>query len=182
MLTGGASTRMGCDKARLTVQGQPLAERIAGQLGRLGIPVTVLGNAPIEGHQFLADVASYEGPPAALARFVPSADAVFVSACDLVRFDERVVDLLAGLLGSEDAAIPEVGGRMQPLCALYRASAWQELSAALEAGNRSMMAWVDRLDVRMVSESELANAGLDPRCPLGVNTQEELELALSNLA
>ena len=83
VLTGGESRRMGFDKASIAIDGVPQADRIVRQFLAAGLPVTVLGRQPINGAAFLPDEEMFGGPIAALTRFVPSAEFVFVSSCDL---------------------------------------------------------------------------------------------------
>lgn len=169
---------MGADKAHLMVDGTPLATRIATQISAASIPLTVLGNKPIPGFDFLADAEEYAGPLLALARFVPTMGAVFVASCDLVRFDSRLIDLLASRIGEHDAAIPLIGDRAQPLCALYHRRCWDSLVGLVAKGRRSMMAWVDQLDVQHIDESAFAGAQIDPSSVLGANTPEEFARAI----
>ncbi len=175
LLTGGASRRMGEDKAKLLIDGVPQAKRIADSLLAAGIPVTTLGREPVEGCAFLADAAEFAGPLAALARFKPTAEAVFVASCDLPRFNARLVDFLASVLGDSDAAIPFVNGFRQPLCALYRASAFDRLDRLNDA---CTMAWVDALACAIVTEEDLRTGGIHPLSTQGANTRGELREVL----
>jgi len=168
---------MGSDKAKLTFDGRPLAERSARGLADAGYPVTVLGREAIPSFAFQRDDREFEGPLAALAGHEPNAELVFVLACDLPRFDPRAVAVLAQIL--EDlpdthVALPFLDGRRQPLCALYRWRAWRFLPDLIAQGKRSMMAWLDGLTVRDVSEPEWQVAGIDPGSFKGVNSPEDL--------
>jgi len=178
VLTGGASRRMGQDKARLSVNGEVLSERIARDLLDTCSRVTVLGKEPIAGLQFLPDVEEYAGPLVALSRFEPVSEAVFVTSCDLPRFDARLVDLFLELLQDNDAVLPLNEEQVQPLCALYRADAWGRLHEAVVSGKKSMMAWLDGLKYRTVPQGEIASAGIDRRAIGGANTPEEWERLL----
>src|SRR5690349_7725088 len=115
LLTGGASSRMGQDKAKMLVHGEPMAARIARLLSESGIPVTVCGREPLDGCSFLADDAAFQGPFVALSRFEPRAPFVFVASCDLPGFSASVVELLRARIADRDAAIPVMEGPMQPL-------------------------------------------------------------------
>lgn len=180
LLTGGASRRMGEDKAALLIGGIPLARRIADALLATGIPVTVLGREPVEGCAFLPDSEAGAGPLVALSRYRPNADFAFIAACDLPCFDPRLVAVLQEKIGEHEAAIPIVDGWRQPLCALYRREAWEALSdpSREESAGRSVFRWVDSLDHVVVDVGVLAAAGLDPRCVRGVNSRDELEALL----
>lgn len=151
LLTGGASRRMGSDKSKLLIEGETLGSRIARLITGLGIDVTVLGREPIKGHGFLADLGEFEGPLAALARFSPTKPLLFICSCDLPGFDPRLLEHLAATIGDSQAAIPEVGGRIQPLCALYRNDAMTVAREVAESGERRIMAWIDRLEMQLVT-------------------------------
>jgi molybdenum cofactor guanylyltransferase len=173
LLTGGASRRMGQDKAKIVVEGEPLAARIARLIAPEVARVTVLGREPVEGYVFLPDEEAYLGPLVALARFRPSAPLVFVSSCDLPRFDARVIPLLRERMGEDDAALVSWQDRPQPLCALYRASCWAILDELAQRGERRMMAWLDRLRWTLVDERALEAAGLPPELARNVNRPED---------
>lgn len=178
LLTGGESRRMGKDKALLPIDGVPQAERIVQGLASIGIQTTTLGREPTPGARFLPDSEEFAGPIAALARFRPTAELVFVASCDLPRFDPALVPFLASRIGDRDAAAPIAEEWRQPLCALYRASAMEVLKDLDQTGGRCAMKWLDRLSIREVGPEEFVEAGLDPLIALGANTPEELERAL----
>lgn len=136
LLTGGASRRLGRDKARL-----PMARHVADVLREaLDGPVIEVG-AGTTGLPCVADD-SGEGPLAALA-LVPPADSV-VLACDLPRVTVALVQALAACPGT---AVPVVGGRAQPLCARYSIDALALVPALVAAGERRMTALLDAVEV-----------------------------------
>lgn len=178
LLTGGASSRMGIDKADLLVDGVPLGRKIALALSSAGYPVKVLGRQPLAGFPFQKDIEEFGGPLIPLSEYRPTRESVFVCACDLPQFDERIVSLLSVKIGRSDVAAPEVNGRLQPLCGLYRSAAFDVARSLASEGRRSMMAWLERLAVVRVNETDFQSAGLDPEIALGVNTRAELDEAL----
>ena len=175
VLTGGRSERMGSDKAAMEVDGEPLGRRTARLLAESGYSVTVLGKEPIDGFRFLEDVGQFEGPLSALSRFQPSEECVFVAACDMPRFDARIVKVLASSLENSDAAIPFIASQLQPACALYHARAWPRIPEMIVRGKRSLMAWIDSISVRKIEEIELQTHGLDPSDFRSANTPDELK-------
>jgi molybdopterin-guanine dinucleotide biosynthesis protein A len=178
LLTGGASLRMGTDKGSIPVDGIPQGVRIANALRTLGIPVTILGRKPIDGHMFLPDDEEFAGPLSALSKFSPRADAVFVCSCDLPLFDARIIDVLVKALANNAASVPRINGYRQPLCALYRASAFDRIPDLLAQDGACAMRWIDGLTHVVVSEEMLFAAGLSPECAQGANTREELDAML----
>ena len=155
LLTGGASRRMGEDKAKMLVQGSPLAVRVGNLLAQVCTQVTVLGREPLPTHRFLQDIGEFQGPLFALSRFKPKEGYVFVASCDLPFFDSKLVEFLATKIGSTQAAIPQLGGRLQPLCALYRAEALALAKEMVTQGETRIMRWVDRLECVVVDEHQL---------------------------
>lgn len=168
---------MGFDKAAMLVEGKPLADQQAERLIQAGWPVTVLGREPIDGCSFVHDAALYAGPLAALSRFTPVAEFIFVLSCDVPLFTASVAQQFIGEIGDYDAVVPVVSGRDQPLCALYSRAAWHSLPAALASGR--VMDWISRLNVRRLDGDGLAALGIRPEWVTGVNTPEELSTLLA---
>lgn len=180
LLTGGASRRMGEDKAKLLIDGMPLAERVASSLTNAGLRVTVLGREPLKGCGFIRDDEEFGGPLAALTRFKPAEEFVFVCSCDLPLFDARLASLLREKIGGAHAAVPVVNGFRQPLAALYRGSAFDRIADVLPQEGSCPMMWLRGLEPVEVSEAEIAAAGIDPQCAQGANTKEELRQMLAS--
>ena len=179
LLTGGASRRMGSDKASLSVGTTTLAERTLAEFDRVHVPVTVLGRTPIEGRSFLPDAEDYAGPALALARFAPSHASVFVCSCDLPNFNADIVSAFIPLISGHEAALPAVGGRPQYLCALYTSAALARLKQMVENLQvRSMQRFVETLDARLVDEDELESLGVSPLSVVGAITPQEMRQAL----
>jgi molybdopterin-guanine dinucleotide biosynthesis protein A len=115
---------------------------------------------------------------------------VFVASCDLVRFDARVVDVLQGAIlkspwpgpiaSRHCAAVPEIDGRLQPLCALYTKSAIGEAATALARGAHRITEMMETIEVFPVYEGAFLSSGVNPRAVLGANTPDELRTLLSD--
>lgn len=177
LLTGGASRRMGFDKASILVESEPLAVRLARMLREAGWEPTILGRSPLDGYRFHPDDEVERGPLAALRAFCPTSHLVFVLSCDVPLFDGAVARALKSHLGDKEAAIPSINGRLQPLCGVYRLGAWERLSIV---DSPRIMDWVEALDVEMVTEAELLRLGVQPDWCRGVNTPSELKALLES--
>jgi molybdopterin-guanine dinucleotide biosynthesis protein A len=86
----------------------------------------------------------------------------------------------AGLLGALvaaadgfDAVVPVVGGRPEPLCAVYRGSCLEAVQRRLEAGERKMTSFWPDVTVRAVAEDELAVFGDPVGMFRNLNTPED---------
>lgn len=164
LLTGGASRRMGTDKASIRVDGVPLAARTAAVLGRVVSPVLEVGpgrsglTAVLEdppGCGPLAAVAAGAGALASLGHAGPA----LVVATDLPRLGVRCLRQLAAHPGTE-SVVPVVAGRPQWLVARWSAAALALAPALVRAGERGVRA-LGRVEVAWLDEPEWADELLD---------------------
>lgn len=173
VLCGGASRRMGRDKALLPIDGVAMAARVAAALREGGCDeVVAIGGDAIGlaqlGLTFVADEFPGEGPLGgvitALAAHAGAA-AVVVVACDLPALRPATVRALVAALPGHDVAVA-TAGRPQPVCAAWRPAAEATLRSAFAHGERRMMAAFASLSqvAVPVEVQDLAN----------VNTPEDL--------
>lgn len=174
VLTGGASTRMGVDKATLFVGGVPMAVRVADVMLEAGCrPVECQGgdvSALAEiGLDAVPDRGPGRGPVAAIRDALERHDGcdVVVAACDLVGLDavsiRRVV--AAGNGGDADVAVATTGGDRH-LVSWWRAGRGRSLDELVDTGvtsYRSALATLHTVDVEV-----------DPRVVRNVNTPSDL--------
>lgn len=174
ILAGGASRRMGRDKALVPVAGRPMVMVAAGALADAGVTdvTAVGGDAAALGSLGLAvapDRWPGEGPLGGLLTGLglgAVTDIVVVLTCDLVALDGVAVRRLLDTLDSHpDAAgaAPSAGGHPQLLTAAYRAASAGPLQAQFDAGERGVRRAVrasrlDVVDVAGIAESLLADA------------------------
>jgi molybdopterin-guanine dinucleotide biosynthesis protein A len=145
ILTGGASTRMGADKALLELEGVPLLLRTANLLAPLVPSVTVVG-APERyarlGLRVVADDAPGLGPLGGIATAVKHTTAPWnlVVACDLPYLTREWLDYLVGraLASTADAVLPQSERGDEPLCAVYHQRCASPIARALVRGVRKV--------------------------------------------
>lgn len=180
LLTGGASARMGRDKARIPVGEASLAARAARALAAVARPVLAVGPESGTGLEPVDD--PREGPLVAL---VCGADAlaerghagpVLLVACDMPLVTAALLGLVAGALGNADAAVPLAGGRDQPLAACYAPSALGAARRLVAGGTRAMRDLLDTIGVRRIPEAEWRQVA-SPEALLDCDTPEDLEAA-----
>jgi molybdopterin-guanine dinucleotide biosynthesis protein A len=158
---------MGARKAELVIDGEPMAQRLERRFREAGASrVTFLGP---EGY---ADESPGAGPLSALASFTPEMTWIFVCSCDVPLLDVPAIRLLLGSACQEEAVIPQIEGRLQPLCALYPPSAF---AAAREAAATSprVMNWIAKLSIQALDERTIQESGVNPLAYLSANTPEE---------
>lgn len=150
VLCGGASRRMGTDKALVEVDGRAMARRVADALAAAGAhPVVAVGGDGAAlagvGLEVVPDLAPGAGPLGGIvtALEAAAADVVFVASCDLVAPSAEAVAATVARLAAAPAAavaVPVVDGRRQWMHAAWRARARAPLRAAFEAGERAVHA------------------------------------------
>ena len=82
------------------------------------------------------------------------------------------------MLDDFDAVIPEVGGKLQPLHAVYRKQCANAIESLAASGEKRLTANAAVINARMVGEDELRK--LDPQLNsfFNVNTPEDYQRAL----
>jgi molybdenum cofactor guanylyltransferase len=158
LLTGGRSRRLGTDKAGLVLDGETLAHRMAARLGAVCEPVLEVGRG-VSGLPSVCEQPAGSGPLAALAaggdalRARGAVAPSLVVAVDLPRVGIPVLDLLRAWPGAP-TAVPEAGGRLQPVCARYGPDALLAASSLVIGGVRSLHALLDVIEYDVVPEPE----------------------------
>lgn len=161
VLCGGASRRMGRDKALVCVDGRPLALRVADVLRAAGAESVLAVGGDLEalaalGLPGVPDEDPGAGPLTGILTALAQASAAvtFVAACDLVTPSAEAVTATVAALGREDeVAVPLVEGRRQWMHAAWRAGAAAPLAAAFAAGERAVHAAVAAAGLRVVDLS-----------------------------
>ena len=181
ILVGGASSRMGTDKALLKLGGQSFVERIHTALSYITAKTSLVGDFETQGLwpelPTVPDVhvkwGALGGLHAALAAC--RAEWAAVAACDLPFVTGELFVRLAALRENFDAVVPvQADGRWQPLCALYRASATRLRAAHLIAeGERRPRALLKMLRTRQVAFEELSDLQGADRFFTNINTPED---------
>ena len=174
LLTGGASSRMGTDKARLVVNGETLAARAARVLAAVCDPVIEVGQG-ITGLPAIQEDPAGAGPLVALAAGVGalgSPRAVVLLACDLPFVTPALLRLLVEWPGT-GTVIPVVEGRHQYACARYGGATLERAQVALRTGESSLRGVADS-GFETLTEAEWGHVA-DGRAFADVDTPDDLE-------
>ena len=180
VLAGGASRRMGSNKALLELpSGETLIERVLSTLRPLSDDFVVVSNTPeLYAHLDARQVSDeYEdaGPLAGLHAGLQAArhDWAFAVACDMPLVDHRLVRFMAVLTEGHDAIVPWVAGELEPLHALYSKRCLPAIVSHLEAGHRRMISFLGDVRVRRVQAVEIALFDPEGRSFFNANTPED---------
>lgn len=183
VLAGGASRRMGRDKAALSLpDGPTLARRAADRLAAVRPEITEVavadrGRGLIPGLPSLPDGPG-AGPAAGLlgaARAYPGRP-LLALACDLPGVPAALLAALAAFQGDCDWAAPRLApGRAEPLCALYSPAALAVLERRVAGGRLDLQGLAEEeLRVRWLESEELAAFGRVEEVFFNLNTPEDL--------
>jgi len=168
VLAGGESRRMGADKAHVKLAGHTLIERVLATMKPLFDDVMISGRGPgfrCEGTRFIEDSLPGRGPAVGLCAAMQAArhPFVFAIACDMPFISARLVEHLASRRGRFDVVAPVVGGRLEPLCAVYRTACLASLAARVKKGRRGLIDWMELApELRTLCVDEQTIRGLDP--------------------
>lgn len=191
ILTGGKSERMGRDKAAIeTPQGGTLLERaiataatVAGQVAIVGPRERYAGYA--WAGEIVEDMYAGRGPLAGIHAALTSSQTEWniVLAVDLPFVTPELLSWMLRQARASNAqvTVAQDGGRLHPLCAVYRKDFSAVANGALEAGRNKIDAAFVTADTRIVTEQELRQAGFETRLFANVNTPEELAQAFGNV-
>lgn len=184
VLAGGLSSRMGQDKALITINGVSLLQRTCQIALRCSDRVSVVCPWPERyRHQIdervhwiqeipLAGSANSQTPLQGFAQGLVQVQTqwVLLLACDLPRLRAEVLQTWAAQLEKTEAIAllpkhPE--GWWEPLCGFYRRQCLPDLEAFTAAGGRSFQTWLKGQSVQELP--------VDPALIFNCNSPEDLE-------
>ncbi|MBB3130812.1 molybdopterin-guanine dinucleotide biosynthesis protein A [Paenibacillus rhizosphaerae] len=171
LLAGGRSSRMGTDKALLSVNGETVIGRVIRMMSPAASRIIISANDD-EKYAFLDKEVVHDrypgqGPLSGLDAGLHAAATPWsvVAACDMPFVTEEVFRFLARKAeetaavtndeGGFQAIVPVSGGRIQPLLAAYHRGVLPSLEQCLSSGRLRLTEWLDLLKVCYVSEEEL---------------------------
>ena len=188
ILAGGRSRRMGGEpKALLPFGGKTIIERVAKRLTSVLRDSVIVTNTP-EMYAFLGlpmipDVFPDHGSLGGIYSGLRAApgEAAFAVACDMPFLHAGLIRAIVERAGDGDVVIPNVGGELQTLHALYGKRCLAPMEALLRAQRFKITAFFPEVKVVEVSEAEVACFQDPGLCFMNLNTPEELELGLQRL-
>jgi molybdopterin-guanine dinucleotide biosynthesis protein A len=165
VLAGGASRRMGRDKALLPWNGATLVEHVAAQVREAVGSVTLVGHPERFGAlplPAIPDLRPDSGPLAGIeaALLASDADWNLVVACDMPAITAKILRYLLDHAHADCLVPVSASGRLHPLCAVYHRRCGPVFAAALDRGVRRMteaLALVRTSRSSAVPEEYLAN-------------------------
>jgi molybdopterin-guanine dinucleotide biosynthesis protein A len=183
---GGASSRMGEDKALKTFLGRPLIERVVERLSTIADELIVTTNGP-DDYRFLdvrliPDLKPGRGALGGLYTAIASAShpTVAVVACDMPFASSTLLRAASRILVEEevDVVIPKSTEGYEPLHAIYRRGAClPAIESAIDADQWKVIAWFPQVRVRILTGEEIDHYDPSGLAFWNVNSPEEFSKA-----
>jgi len=179
---GGASSRMGEDKALKPFLGRPLIQRVIERLTPIADEMIVTTNHPAD-YEFLnmrlvADLRPGRGALGGLYTAIASAACplVAVVACDMPFASPMLIEGARRLMVEEEAdvVIAKAEAGYEPFHALYRREAClPAIESAMDADQWKVIAWFPQVKTRILSLVEMKSLDPSGLCFWNLNTPEE---------
>ena len=184
VLAGGMSSRMGQDKAFLPWKGATLLSHALDLVGQVSTKVQIVGDATKFSRfgEVVEDVFVGRGPLAGIhAALLKSASRRnLVLAVDVPFVEKAFLAYLVSQAKLTDAVVtlPLAGGRLQPLCAIYRPQFAEVAERSLKEGKNKIDPLFATVETRVIQPDELTQQGFSEQMFRNLNTPEEFEQAL----
>lgn len=184
VLAGGASRRMGRNKANLVLEGKTMLERQIGLLRAVCRTAVVVGppdSFPGLDVPVYADEVPSRGPLGGICSglmHTRSEYNLFLS-CDMPYLQARFLGWLIeqAIEHQADATVPRARDGRHPLCAVFRRRALAAIRYRLASGQDKVRGLFPKVSSRVLPWTEIARAGFSARFFGNVNTPEDYELA-----
>jgi molybdopterin-guanine dinucleotide biosynthesis protein A len=179
ILAGGEGSRLGGAKPLCRLAGMTLIEWAIGRARSWSADVAIAVRDPAQvgdtGLPVLVDPFGFQGPLGGLASALQFGQGVVLTIpCDMPFLPIDLPDRLAAALPGHEAALAASGGRVHPVCGLWRTRAIHDLGRYAATGQMSLIGLAERIGHVAVEW---------PGDPFfNVNSPEDLALAEARIA
>jgi len=190
VLCGGKSTRMGVPKATLPFGPETMLQRVVRLLETVVSPIVVVAarEQPLPALPGEVGVARdereakgpLEGIRAGLSALPESADAAYITSCDVPLLVPAFVERMIELMGDHDIAVMEIDGFPHPLSAIYRRDTLPHVESLLAQDRLRPVFLFDAVRTRRVKPEEMTVVDPELRTLRNLNTPEDYRAALAD--
>lgn len=188
VLAGGKSTRMGRDKAMLALRGRTLLETSLAALREVAPEVFILGPPELYGSfaATIPDVFPGCGPLSGIHAALYHTETEFnlIVAVDIPFVSREFLAYLADRASASSAMVtlPEIGGYLEPVCAVYSREFRKIAEQALQRGEHKITPLFSGVETLVIPQPELEKFAFTAEMFENLNTPEDLERARSGSA
>ncbi|MCW9050143.1 MAG: molybdenum cofactor guanylyltransferase [Deltaproteobacteria bacterium] len=179
ILAGGASRRMGSDKALLPILGGRLIDHVYRRMAALFSELLIVTNAP----ELFSDIPCCKVPDLSAVRgslagihsalVHASAGKVFVVACDMPFITAPMIWHICSFADQGDVVMPYSSGGHEPLHAVYSKSCLPAIEKVLNDGQQRVAAFFDQVSLVKLSAAEISMLDPQEKCFCNINTPED---------
>lgn len=182
ILTGGKSSRMGEEKARMRIEGAPVLHRIIGLFQKLFNEVLIVTNREGRfdncGCREVVDLIPDRGPLGGVYTGLHYAvsSPVFAASCDLPFINTPAVELIMKESAVHDIVVPDIHGRLHPLHAAYSRRCMPYLLERIRNNRLDITGFIHEaqgLSVKRVSAGEWVKEDPEFKSLFNMNTIED---------
>lgn len=179
VLAGGASRRMGHNKAFLELGGRPLIEIVLERVWVVAVEVIVVTNTPQRYAHLAARLVSDIYPGVGVlggmhgGLMAATCDHALIVGCDMPFLNPSLLAYLASLAPHYDVVVPWVDSLLEPLHAIYSRSCLPLIETEIGAGRWQAFSFYPRARVRYVKRDEIAHFDPELLSLRNINTPED---------
>lgn len=183
VLAGGKSSRMGQDKAFLQFRGRTLLVHALEMVSAVTGDARILGSAQkFAGFATVVeDIYPEQGPLAGIHAAVAAtrSELNLIVAVDMPFLEPDFLSYLVAQARASTAivVVPETGGGLQPLCAVYRRDFAEAAERALRAGKNKIDRLFAEVPTLTIQQGEWERNGFPEEMFRNLNTQNEWQEA-----
>ena len=187
ILAGGKSSRMGQNKALMSLGGKRLVDRVVEVMGSVFDDLLMVTNTPDVyaelGMPMVRDVWPDKGSLGGVysAIYHVATPYCLVVACDMPFLRAAVLRYLITQMADYDVVVPEALGELQTLHAIYSKACLQPIERRLEANRLRIVGFFPDVRVCTVAASELEPYDPELLAFQNLNTPEEFQAAEQRL-
>ena len=178
ILAGGASSRMGTDKARLFLEGKTFIERLSQTLGDFASRVVVVGQYSEDlSLESVSDIHPKWGALGGIETALTNCETewAFVIACDLPFVTTDLCSRLSNFRQSHDAVVPIQEDLIpQPLCAFYKVRpCLAQVTELIKRRLRRPLDLLQSVNTKWVPYAEIEDLSGSQNFFVNINTPED---------
>jgi len=187
ILAGGKSSRMGQNKALMSLGGQRLVDRVVAVMRAVVRDLLMVTNTPEVyadlGVPMVPDVLPDKGSLGGIysAVYHVASPGCLVVACDMPFLQASVLRYLLAQMADYDVVVPDVLGELQTLHAIYRKTCLPAIERRLETNRLRIVGFFSEVRVRTVTASELQPYDPELLAFQNLNTPDDFQAAEQRL-
>lgn len=185
IIAGGKSSRMGTDKAFVTLADKPMIEHVIERTADIGQSGTILitNNKSAYAHLNLpmyTDIQQEKGSLGGIYTAISHSKTPYtlVVACDMPFLNPDLLKFMVAQISEDvDIVVPRVEGYPQGLHAIYSKTCLDPIENQLDEDRLKIIRFYDQVRVRYLDEADYAPFAGDGHAFTNLNTPEELKAA-----